>query len=142
MCHKLQLNPLDTIFICQNKSVNCAKVLMAFGAELSQENGDGLHPDQLQPKSKEVRDFVSRFRVTRPFVSSRTMDETDGKLGVYTKPGWRILFLDGGGIRGLAEIEMLMEMERMTGKRIVDMFDWFVGTSTGGIIALGLVYCE
>ena len=63
-------------------------------------------------------------------------------MGIYAKPGRRILFLDGGGIRGLAQIEMLMEMERITGKKIVDLFDWFVGTSTGGIIALALVYCK
>ena len=58
------------------------------------------------------------------------------------KPGLRILFLDGGGIRGLAQIEMLMEIERRTKQKIVDMFDWIVGTSTGGIVALGMVYGE
>ena len=80
--------------------------------------------------------------MTRPLTAARTVDKTDSKMGIYARPGWRILFLDGGGIRGLAQIEMLMEMERMTGKKIVDLFDWFVGTSTGGIIALALVYCK
>ncbi len=54
--------------------------------------------------------------------------------------GSRILFLDGGGIKGLIEIEVLMQIERLTERRITDLFDWIVGTSTGGIIALGLVY--
>ena len=54
--------------------------------------------------------------------------------------GSRILSLDGGGIRGLIQIEILGEIERLTGKRIVELFDWIIGTSTGGILALGLVY--
>lgn len=54
--------------------------------------------------------------------------------------GSRILCLDGGGIRGLLQMAVLSEIERQTKKRIVDQFDWIVGTSTGGIIALALTY--
>ena len=56
--------------------------------------------------------------------------------------GSRILFLDGGGIKGLVQLEVLMQLEEKTGKRITDLFDWIVGTSTGGVIALTLVYGE
>ena len=56
------------------------------------------------------------------------------------KGGSRILCLDGGGIKGLVEIEVLMQLEEATGRRITELFDWIVGTSTGGILALGLVY--
>ena len=56
--------------------------------------------------------------------------------------GSRILCLDGGGIRGLVTLSILQEIERRTGKRITEIFDWIVGTSTGGIIALGLCYGE
>ena len=56
--------------------------------------------------------------------------------------GCRILSLDGGGIRGLIQIEVLSELERLTGRRIRDLFDCIIGTSTGGIIALAIVYCE
>lgn len=55
--------------------------------------------------------------------------------------GSRILCLDGGGIRGLVQLTILQDIERKTGKKITDLFDWIVGTSTGGIIALALVYC-
>ena len=54
--------------------------------------------------------------------------------------GHRVLFLDGGGMRALAQIESLLQLEQATGRRIVELFDWIVGTSTGAIIALGLVY--
>ena len=60
----------------------------------------------------------------------------------HTRPGSRVLFLDGGGIRGLVQIEILIELERRTGRKITEMFDWIIGTSTGGIVALGLVYGE
>jgi patatin-like phospholipase/acyl hydrolase len=49
-----------------------------------------------------------------------------------------VLALDGGGIRGLIPATILAELERRTGKRIAEMFDLIAGTSTGGIIALGL----
>ena len=54
--------------------------------------------------------------------------------------GSRILFLDGGGIRGLIQIEILEQLERKTGRKVIELFDWIIGTSTGGILALGLVY--
>ena len=54
--------------------------------------------------------------------------------------GSRILCLDGGGVRGLLQMTILREIERQMKMRIVDLFDWVVGTSTGGIIALALTY--
>lgn len=54
--------------------------------------------------------------------------------------GGRILSLDGGGVRALVQIDILCEMERLTGKRVTQLFDWIIGTSSGGILALALVY--
>jgi uncharacterized protein len=52
---------------------------------------------------------------------------------------FRILSLDGGGIRGIIPALILADLERRTGKPITDLFDLVAGTSTGGILALGLV---
>ncbi len=51
----------------------------------------------------------------------------------------KILAIDGGGIRGIIPATVLAEIERRTGARIADLFDLVAGTSTGGILALGLV---
>lgn len=51
---------------------------------------------------------------------------------------WRILSIDGGGIRGLVPATVLSMIEKRTGKRISQLFDIIAGTSTGGLIALGL----
>ena len=58
------------------------------------------------------------------------------------KGGVKILCLDGGGMKGLAQIEVLCQLEVATGQKITELFDWIVGTSTGAIIALALVYGE
>lgn len=50
----------------------------------------------------------------------------------------RVLSIDGGGIRGAIPATILQELERISGKRVFELFDLIVGTSTGGIIALAL----
>lgn len=60
-------------------------------------------------------------------------------MGVMADPTKRrILTIDGGGLRGIMPATFLANVEETTGKRVVDHFDLIVGTSTGGIIALGL----
>jgi predicted acylesterase/phospholipase RssA len=54
--------------------------------------------------------------------------------------GTRILTLDGGGVRGIVELTILQQLERALGEGlpVQAFFDLIVGTSTGGIISLGL----
>lgn len=61
---------------------------------------------------------------------------SDGKTPAHDR--FRILSLDGGGIKGAFAAGFLAEIEEHTGKRIVDHFDLIAGTSTGGIIALAI----
>jgi patatin-like phospholipase/acyl hydrolase len=48
---------------------------------------------------------------------------------------FRILSIDGGGLRGIVPLSILKEIEKRTGKRVHELFDMMVGTSTGGLIA-------
>lgn len=60
-------------------------------------------------------------------------------------PPYRLLALDGGGIRGVLTLEILREIEAVLrqasgDERLVlaEWFDYIAGTSTGAIIAVGL----
>ena len=50
----------------------------------------------------------------------------------------RVLSVDGGGIRGIIPAMVIAHIERMTKKPAHELFDLMVGTSTGGILTLGL----
>ncbi|BAZ08645.1 patatin [Calothrix sp. NIES-4071] len=50
----------------------------------------------------------------------------------------KILSIDGGGIRGIIPAIILSTIEEKTGKPIAELFDVIAGTSTGGLLALGL----
>ncbi|KAK3718817.1 hypothetical protein LTR37_004733 [Vermiconidia calcicola] len=76
---------------------------------------------------------------------ARTFGKMSGKCVVemsfkHNSAGVRVLCLDGGGIRGIVELEVLRAIEQTLGGEIPiqDFFDLIVGTSTGGIIALAL----
>jgi patatin-like phospholipase/acyl hydrolase len=51
---------------------------------------------------------------------------------------FRILALDGGGLKGAFTASAIATWEEQTGLRVVDHFDLIAGTSTGGILAIGL----
>src|SRR5262245_27383178 len=51
---------------------------------------------------------------------------------------FKVLSIDGGGIRGIIPALVLADIERRTGRPISSLFDLVAGTSTGGIIALGM----
>ncbi len=64
-------------------------------------------------------------------------DSKEIALDPIQKP-FRVLSIDGGGVRGLIPLRILSEIEERTAKPIGALFDLVVGNSTGGIIALGL----
>jgi predicted acylesterase/phospholipase RssA len=59
-------------------------------------------------------------------------------LGKGEETMFRILALDGGGIKGAFSAAVLQQFERQLGRSLIDHFDLTVGTSTGGITALAL----
>lgn len=56
---------------------------------------------------------------------------------IERKP-FKILSIDGGGIKGLYSASVLAKIEEKAGKSSGECFDMICGTSTGGLIALGL----
>jgi patatin-like phospholipase len=51
---------------------------------------------------------------------------------------YSLLAIDGGGIRGVIPARVLHEIETRMKRPVCELFDMVAGTSTGGIIALGL----
>lgn len=76
----------------------------------------------VEPRS---RGALTRRRVPQPWPADRE---------------FKILSIDGGGIKGIYPASVLAELEEqyLGGESIADHFDMITGTSTGGIIALGL----
>ncbi|XP_076585124.1 85/88 kDa calcium-independent phospholipase A2 [Chaetodon auriga] len=70
---------------------------------------------------------------------SRSKSEVDGPK-MERKKMDSLLCLDGGGIKGLVLIQMLIALEREAGRPTRELFDWVAGTSTGGILALAIIH--
>ena len=51
---------------------------------------------------------------------------------------FKVLSIDGGGLRGLMPATFLAELEKLVSKPLCYYFDLVCGTSTGGIIALAI----
>ncbi|XP_065899391.1 85/88 kDa calcium-independent phospholipase A2-like isoform X2 [Dysidea avara] len=148
----------------EGEDIFTLKALIIFGADLSCVNDYGQTPldmakqvayqaaiDLLQ-SAIDNNQVISAEQVALNHVCfTKPLDDhtaayasSIGPICTYTSPkkGDRVLCLDGGGIKGLVLIEMLAAIEHISGKRIVDLFDWIIGTSTGGILALALVYTD
>ncbi|XP_061576461.1 85/88 kDa calcium-independent phospholipase A2 isoform X2 [Cololabis saira] len=69
----------------------------------------------------------------------RGPSEIDGPK-IEKKKMDRLLCLDGGGIKGLVLIQMLIALEKEAGRPTRELFDWIAGTSTGGILALAIIH--
>ncbi|MEI8321141.1 MAG: patatin-like phospholipase family protein [Alphaproteobacteria bacterium] len=81
----------------------------------------------------------SLFQDCKDCVSSaphHTRDSYQNKL--ESKDYIFVLSLDGGGVRGIIAAKILAHIAKETGRTIPEIFDIFVGTSTGGLIALFL----
>jgi len=75
-----------------------------------------------------------------PKRSSGALDRRRVPLDWPEDRPFRILSIDGGGIRGVYPAAFLAELERryLGGRSVAQHFDLIAGTSTGGILAVGL----
>jgi uncharacterized protein len=67
-----------------------------------------------------------------------TQERSPKTMNPKANPKYKILAIDGGGIRGIIPTMILAEIEKRTQKPIFSLFDLISGTSSGGILALGL----
>ncbi|KAH7931489.1 hypothetical protein HPB49_025702 [Dermacentor silvarum] len=94
---------------------------------------DGAPPDKPDfLRTARLYDELMGASIVREAVQRRLQERREGRQ----QPRSRVLCLDGGGIRGLIIIQMLVALEAIIGQSILDCFDWAAGTSTGGVLAL------
>lgn len=55
---------------------------------------------------------------------------------------FKILSIDGGGLKGLIPLQVIKEIERITKQPIHETFDLIAGTSTGGLLTCALLLQE
>ncbi|XP_031796900.1 85/88 kDa calcium-independent phospholipase A2 isoform X5 [Sarcophilus harrisii] len=122
--------PLHLAMVKDN--IEMIKALIVFGAEVDTPNDLGETPAMIASRvHKELQDFVHLSRSRKPnFILSSMRDER--------RTHDHLLCLDGGGVKGLVLIQLLMAIEKAAGIPTKDLFDWVAGTSTGGILALAI----
>ncbi|XP_036862866.2 85/88 kDa calcium-independent phospholipase A2 isoform X2 [Manis javanica] len=99
-----------------------------------------LSPGRSQPppiclNNLELQDLVHISQARKPaFTLSSLRDEK--------RTHDHLLCLDGGGVKGLVIIQLLIAIEKASGVATKDLFDWVAGTSTGGILALAILHSK
>ncbi|XP_038639419.1 85/88 kDa calcium-independent phospholipase A2 isoform X2 [Scyliorhinus canicula] len=119
-------------------NLDLIKALIVFGADVKSPNEFGETPGLIAARhSKGFEDIIGIATVIGSL--TKGMDAVDGD-GYMHQSHDRLLCLDGGGIRGLVLIQLLIAIEQTAGRPIRELFDWVSGTSTGGILALAIVH--
>uniref|UniRef100_A0A3B3DR18 phospholipase A2 n=1 Tax=Oryzias melastigma TaxID=30732 RepID=A0A3B3DR18_ORYME len=118
--------------------IDLIKALIVFGADVEIHNDLGETPGLIAARtSKGFEDIL--YVGAAMGAMSRGITEIDGPYSEKRKLD-RLLCLDGGGIKGLVLIQMLIALEKEAGRPTRELFDWVAGTSTGGILALAIVH--
>ncbi|MEH1805772.1 patatin-like phospholipase family protein [Nostoc sp.] len=92
----------------------------------------------LEPHDEETKTDQTEAPVNIQQAQILTQEESPETMNTKARPKYKILSIDGGGIRGIIPALILAEIERRTQKPIFSLFDLITGTSSGGILALGL----
>uniref|UniRef100_A0A8C6K4B4 phospholipase A2 n=1 Tax=Nothobranchius furzeri TaxID=105023 RepID=A0A8C6K4B4_NOTFU len=135
-----------------------AMVLLTHGAHANLKGRDGNTALHLAMKADNIEMIKALIVFGADVEIHNDLGETPGLIAARTSKGFehvmfvgaairamdrgmdRLLCLDGGGIKGLVLIQMLIALEREAGRPIRELFDWIAGTSTGGILALAIIH--
>ncbi len=89
-----------------------------------------------QPNREETK--PEQTSESEVIVNIQQQEKPEETMSTTANSKYKILAIDGGGIRGIIPAMVLAEIEKRTQKPIFELFDVIAGTSSGGILALGL----
>uniref|UniRef100_A0A8C0IWU3 phospholipase A2 n=1 Tax=Chelonoidis abingdonii TaxID=106734 RepID=A0A8C0IWU3_CHEAB len=112
------------------------KALIVFGADVEIPNEFGETPGLVAARTSKGDIIHISTALGHLLKTPDVVDSASDAKRTYD----RLLCLDGGGIRGLVLIQLLIAIEKAAGRPIRELFDWIAGTSTGGILALAIVH--
>ncbi|RAM53175.1 MAG: patatin [Hapalosiphonaceae cyanobacterium JJU2] len=107
----------------------------------SEKSANTQTSQSIQPEEGENKtEQTSQSEVLTDFQQPQIITQERSPTTMNTTPNtkYKILAIDGGGIRGIIPALILAEIEKRTQKQIFSLFDLITGTSSGGILALGL----
>ncbi|KAM9581921.1 85/88 kDa calcium-independent phospholipase A2 isoform 2-T2 [Guaruba guarouba] len=114
------------------------KAIVVFGGDIEIPNDFGETPGLLAARSsKGYKDLLYASAALGQLLKAPDVVDSPSE---GRRNHDRLLCLDGGGIRGLVLIQLLLAIEKAVGRPIREIFDWIAGTSTGGILALAIVH--
>ncbi|WP_341528323.1 patatin-like phospholipase family protein [Nostoc sp. UHCC 0302] len=90
------------------------------------------------PQPQEGKAETVPVNIQQQQAETFTQERSPTTMNTKANPKYKILAIDGGGIRGIIPALVLAEIEKRTQKPIFSLFDLISGTSSGGILALGL----
>ncbi|MDM3847812.1 MAG: patatin-like phospholipase family protein [Aphanizomenon gracile PMC638.10] len=105
---------------------------------LSEDKLDDQNSTQLQSlvaNQPDMQDQTLVITEENPILTQIQQPPAQDKTSKYP---YKILSIDGGGMRAIIPAMILQEIEIRTQKPISSLFDLIAGTSTGGILGLGL----
>ncbi len=106
--------------------------------ETNSEKSEIIPIPLVQPHDEKIKTDQTEDPVNIQQAQILTAEESPKTMNTKARPKYKILSIDGGGIRGMIPAFILAEIERRTQKPIFSLFDLIAGTSSGGILALGL----
>uniref|UniRef100_F1KTP9 phospholipase A2 n=1 Tax=Ascaris suum TaxID=6253 RepID=F1KTP9_ASCSU len=97
-----------------------------------------LDPDRAKPRKKV--DLKSPINYAQKLSIQKVHSYLDNLNNICDKNKYMVsaLALDGGGIRGLATIQILLALQKYLEAPVFHYFDWVAGTSTGSLITTAL----
>lgn len=91
------------------------------------------HPSGLFEGNTKSKAFIDRANIHSEADLKQALQEKYKNVDTIF-----ILSIDGGGIRGIIPATILAHIQKETGVKITDAFQFYIGTSTGGLIVLFL----